>query len=74
MPGLGGMFTARNSIIAIRNVRSTPFSEWGNGECLHHASLPGEGENTASMSGEVASYDVKKLFSEPFPCGPRYLV
>ena len=74
MPELGGMFWTRNSIIAIRNVRSTPFLYWGNAECLHHASLLGEGKNIASVSGKVTSDEVRKLYPEPFPCGPRYLL
>ena len=29
---------------------------------------------TASMSSKVASDEVRKLFPDPFPCGPRYLL
>ena len=62
MPDLGGIFSARNSIIATRKVRSTPFSYWGNGVCLHHACLLGQWENTPSMSSKVASDEGRKLF------------
>ena len=68
------MFSARNSIITIRSVRSGPFSYWENGECRHHASLPKEGDIIVSISGEVASDDVRKLMPAPFPCGPGYLL
>ena len=69
-----GNVLGKKSIIAIRNVRSTPFSYWGNGISLHHASLLREWENTVSMSSKVASEEIRKLFPDPFPCGPRYLL
>ena len=68
MPGLRRIFSARSSTIAVRNVRSRPFSYWENRECLHHASLPREGKTIALISGEVASGDVRKLIPESFPC------
>ena len=68
MPGLGGMFSPKET----SDLHHCCTGEIG--EYIHHASLPGEGENTASMSGKIASYDVKKLFLEPFPCGPQYLL
>ena len=33
-----------------------------------------EWENTASVSSKVASDEIKKLFPDPFLCGPRYLL